>query len=136
FVDQANEEYKGPWNTLHNVARVYTPRDKALQTPNSDTPYGFLGADLRAEPLVISVPAVTDRYYSLQFVDMYTHNFAYVGSRATGSGGGNYLLAGPKWQGEPPTGIDSVIRSETELAFVLYRTQLFSADDLAAAEVG
>ncbi|HEU4618841.1 MAG TPA: DUF1254 domain-containing protein [Gammaproteobacteria bacterium] len=130
FVDQDHPEYKGRWNVLHNLARVYTPRDRAIQTPNSDTPYGFLGADLRAEPLVISVPAMPDRYYSLQFVDMYTHNFAYVGSRATGRGAGNYLLAGPDWQGEVPDGIDSVIRSETELAFVLYRTQLFGADDL------
>jgi hypothetical protein len=134
FVDQTNPEYKGRWNELHNVARVYTPEDRAIQTPNSDTPYSFLGADLRVEPLVISVPAIPDRYYSLQFVDMYTHNFAYVGSRATGDDAGTYLLAGPNWQGEVPNGIDSVIRSETELAFVLYRTQLFSADDLAEVE--
>lgn len=132
FVDQADPEYKGGWNEVHNVSRVYTPQDKAIQTPNSDTPYSFLGADLRAEPLVISVPAVPDRYYSLQFIDMYTHNFAYVGSRATGSDAGRYLLAGPRWQGDVPEGIDSVIRAETDLAFVLYRTQLFDADDLDA----
>lgn len=134
FVDQANPEYKGGWNEVHNVARVFTPDDKAIQTPNSDTPYSFLGADLRAEPLVISVPAVPDRYYSLQFIDMYTHNFAYVGSRATGSDAGNYLLAGPRWQGKVPEAIKSVIRSETDLAFVLYRTQLFDADDLEAVK--
>jgi hypothetical protein len=130
FIDQTNPEYKGAWNQLHNVARVYTPQDSAIQTPNSDTPYGFLGADLRTEPLVISVPAIPDRYHSLQFIDMYTHNFAYVGSRATGSEAGNYLLAGPRWQGELPEGVNSVIRSETDFAFVLYRTQLFDQDDL------
>lgn len=134
FVDQANPEYKGGWNEVHNVARVYTPQDKAIQTPNSDTPYSFLGADLRAEPLVISVPAIQDRYYSLQFIDMYTHNFAYVGSRATGADAGNYLLVGPGWQGQVPKGIKSVIRSETDLAFVLYRTQLFGDGDLEAVK--
>jgi hypothetical protein len=132
FVDESNPEYKGAWNEVHSVARVFTPQDKAIQTPNSDTPYSFLGADLRAEPLVISVPAIPDRYYSLQFIDMYTHNFAYVGSRSTGSEAGHYLLAGPRWQGEVPEGITSVIRSETDLAFVLYRTQLFGPDDLDA----
>jgi hypothetical protein len=132
FVDRSHPEYKGAWNELHNVARVFTPQDKAIQTPNSDTPYGFLGADLRAEPLVISVPAIRDRYYSLQFIDMYTHNFAYVGSRATGSDAGNYLLVGPGWRGDAPKGFRSVIRSETDLAFVLYRTQLFGEDDLDA----
>jgi hypothetical protein len=131
FVDRTSPEYKGAWNQPHSVARVYTPKDKAIQTPNSDTPYSFLGADLRGEPLVISVPAMPkDRYYSLQFIDMYTHNFAYVGSRATGNDAGHYLLAGPAWKGAVPDGVKSVIRSETGFAFVLYRTQLFGARDI------
>ncbi|QZT54806.1 DUF1254 domain-containing protein [Mycolicibacterium austroafricanum] len=131
FVDKQDPEYKGGWNEVHNTARVYTPEDTAIQTPNSDTPYSFVGADLRAEPLVLTVPPVQqDRYYSLQFVDGYTYNFAYVGSRTTGNGGGRYLLAGPGWQGEKPEGIDEVIRSDTELAFVLYRTQLFGPSDI------
>ena len=131
FVDRSNPEFKGDWNQPHSTARVYTPQDKAMQTPNSDTPYTFLGADLRAEPLVIGVPAVPKgRYYSLQFIDMYTHNFAYVGSRATGNEAGHYLLAGPTWQGAVPEGIKGVIRSETDFAFVLYRTQLFGPGDL------
>ena len=131
FVNEESPEYKGAWNVPHSVARVYTPDDKAIQTPNSDTPYSFLGADLRAEPIVISVPDVPDdRYYSLQFIDLYTHNFAYVGSRATGNRAGNYLLAGPDWQGSTPPGITGVIRCETRFAFVIYRTQLFDDADI------
>ncbi|CAM5222098.1 Cell envelope protein OS=Bosea thiooxidans OX=53254 GN=ARD30_02475 PE=4 SV=1 [Bosea thiooxidans] len=131
FVDRGSPEFKAPWNTLVNNARVYTPDDKAIQTPNSDTPYSYVGADLRAEPLVFTVPAVEKgRYYALQFIDMYTFDFAYVGSRATGNGAGSYLLAGPRWQGRKPKGIKSVIRCETDLAFVLYRTQLFDPADI------
>ena len=131
FVDTGGPEYKAPWNTLFNNARVYTPDDTAIQTPNSDTPYSYVGADLRAEPLVFTVPPIpSERYYSLQFIDLYTYNFAYVGSRATGNAGGTYLLAGPAWQGEVPEGIDQVIRCETDLAFVLYRTQLFNPEDI------
>lgn len=131
FVDRQDPEYKGGWNEVHSTARVYTPDDTAIQTPNSDTPYSFVGADLRTEPLVLTVPPIQqDRYYSLQFVDGYTSNFAYTGSRTTGNGGGRYLLAGPGWQGEKPEGIDEVIRSDTELAFVLYRTQLFGPSDI------
>ncbi|WP_374302396.1 DUF1254 domain-containing protein [Paracoccus sp. (in: a-proteobacteria)] len=131
FIDTGSPEYKGAWNQIHNTARVYTPDDKAIQTPNSDTPYSFVGADLRAEPLVLTVPEVDKgRYYSLQFIDMYTFNFAYVGSRATGNEAGNFLLAGPSWSGEAPPGIREVIRSETEFAFILYRTQLLGPDDL------
>ena len=131
FVDRGGDQYKAPWNTLVNNARVYTPADTAIQTPNSDTPYSFIGADLRAEPLVFSVPAIDkERYYSLQFIDMYTFNFAYVGSRATGDDAGAYLLAGPDWHGETPPGVKAVIRSETEFAFVIYRTQLFGPGDI------
>ncbi|HEV7318086.1 MAG TPA: DUF1254 domain-containing protein [Ensifer sp.] len=131
FVDRGNPEFKSGWNILNNTARVYTPDDKAIQTPNSDTPYSFLGADLRAEPLVLAVPAIEkERYYSLQFIDMYTFNFAYVGNRSTGSEAGRFLLAGPNWKGETPPGIKAVIRSETEFAFVLYRTQLFNPADI------
>ena len=131
FVNKENPEYKGGWNEIHNTARVYTPEDKAIQTPNSDTPYSAVGADLRAEPLVLTVPPIEqDRYYSLQFVDAYTYNMAYVGSRTTGNGGGKYLLAGPNWKGDKPEGINEVIRSDTDLAFVLYRTQLFGPSDI------
>jgi hypothetical protein len=131
FVNKQDPEYKGGWNEIHNTARVYTPEDKAVQTPNSDTPYSMLGADLRAEPLVLTVPPIEqDRYYSLQFVDGYTYNFAYVGSRTTGNGGGKYLLAGLNWKGNKPEGINEVIQSDTDLALVVYRTQLFGPSDI------
>lgn len=131
FVDQSNPEYKGGWNEVHNTARVYTPEDKTIQTPNSDTPYSMVGADLRTEPLVITLPSVEqNRYYSVQCVDLYTHNFAYLGSRTTGNNGGHFLLAGPSWKGKAPSGITSVIQSETELCLLVYRTQLFGAEDL------
>jgi hypothetical protein len=131
FVDKENAEYKGGWNEIHSIARVFTPADTAIQTPNSDTPYSMLGADLRTEPLVLTVPPIEqDRYYSLQFIDLYTYNIAYVGSRTTGNSGGKYLLAGPGWKGNKPDGIDGVIRSDTDLALVAYRTQLFGPDDI------
>jgi hypothetical protein len=131
FVNKEDPEYKGGWNQIHNTARVYTPADTAVQTPNSDTPYSMLGADLRTEPLVLTVPPIPqDRYYSLQFVDGYTYNFGYVGSRTTGNGGGKYLLAGPNWNGAKPDGINAVIRSDTDLALVIYRTQLFGPSDI------
>jgi hypothetical protein len=131
FVDKQDPSYRGAWNEVHNTAQVYTPADTAVQTPNSDTPYSFFGADLRAEPLVLTIPPIeTGRYYSVQFIDFYTYNFAYAGSRTTGNGGGRYLLAGPGWRGEKPAGINEVIQSDTDLALAVYRTQLLGPDDL------
>jgi hypothetical protein len=131
FVDTTNPEYKGPWNQIINTPRVYTPADTAIQTPNSDTPYSWLGLDLRTEPMVLTVPPIEkDRYFSIQFLDAYTFNFAYIGSRATGNGGGNFVVAGPGWKGKLPKGVKKVIRSETDFIWAAYRTQLFNPDDL------
>jgi hypothetical protein len=131
FVDRDSPEFKAPWNEIRNIPRVYTPEDKAVQTPNSDTPYSMIGMDLRAEPIVLTVPAIEkDRYFSVQLIDFYTHNFAYIGSRATGNGGGSFLIAGPGWTGTKPEGIKQVIPSETELVIAAYRTQLFDPSDL------
>lgn len=131
FVDSTNPEFKALWNQIRNVARVYTPEDKAIQTPNSDTPYSMVGLDLRAEPMVLAMPVVDkSRYFSAQLIDLYTFNFAYIGSRVTGNDGGNFLIAGPGWKGATPKGIKKVIPSETELVLVAYRTQLFNPADL------
>ena len=131
FVDKDDKSYKAPWNQIKNIAAVYTPADTAIQTPNSDTPYSFAGLDLRAEPIVISVPAIEKkRYYSIQFIDAYPFNFAFVGSRAPGNGAGNFLIAWPNWKGTVPKGIKQVIRSETDFDMVLFRTQLFNPADI------
>jgi hypothetical protein len=130
-VDRNNPEFKAPWNKIRNIPRVFTPDDKAIQTPNSDTPYSMLGMDLRAEPIVITVPTIEkNRYFSVQLIDLYTFNFDYIGSRATGNEGGSFLLAGPNWKGAQPPGIKKVIRSETEFALAAFRTQLFDPGDL------
>jgi hypothetical protein len=131
WVDKATPEYKAPWNQIWNSARVFSPADTAIQTPNSDTPYSFVGADLRSEPLVLTVPAMEkERYFSVQLIDYYTFNFDYIGTRTSGNGGGSFLLAGPGWKGDTPKGVEKVFRCETELAFPTYRTQLFDPADI------
>lgn len=131
FQHRGAPEFKAAWNQLYSTARLYTPDDTTIQSPNSDTPYSFVGADLRAEPLVLSFPTIeSNRYFSAQFIDWYTFNFAYAGTRSTGNDGGNILLAGPAWKGEKPAGVKAVFQSETEFAFVLYRTQLFRPPDI------
>jgi hypothetical protein len=131
FVNSSGKEYKGAWNQIHNEANVFTPEDRSIQTPNSDTPYSHIGTDLRAEPLVISLPAIEkERYFTFQMIDSYTHNYAFLSSRTTGNQAGSYLLAGPNWKGEKPEGIKEVICCETELGYILCRTQLFNPGDI------
>ena len=131
-IDEGNPEYKGPFNEVSCEARLYTPDDKAIVTPNADTPYCIFWMDLRAEPLVLSVPEMEpERYYSFQLIDLYTHNYAYVGTLTTGNEAGRYLLAGSGWTGDIPAGVTDVIRSETDFILNITRTQVFGPDDLA-----
>src|SRR5204863_441197 len=88
-VDKNSGQYKAPFNQINNEARVFTYKDTAVITPNSDTPYSILWLDLRAEPIVLSVPAVDKaRYFSVMLCDGNTFNYGYIGSRATGSDAG------------------------------------------------
>src|SRR5439155_1758861 len=106
-------------------------KDTAIITPNSDTPYSLCWMDLRAEPIVLSVPAVQkERYYSVMLCDGNTFNYGYIGSRATGNDPGDYMVVGPDWKGETPAGIKKVFRSSTQFSLAAYRTQLFNPEDM------
>ena len=130
-LNEQSPEYKGPINQKSCVARLFTPEDKAIVTPNSDTPYCMFWMDLRDEPQVISMPEMEpERFYHFQLIDLYTHNFAYLGTLTTGNKAGSYLIASQGWKGKKPEGINEIIYCETDLFFVAVRTQLMGDDDL------
>ncbi|MFV1987738.1 MAG: DUF1254 domain-containing protein [Gemmatimonadota bacterium] len=134
-IDTDSPDYKGPFNQVSCEARLFTPADRTVVTPNSDTPYCMFWMDLRAQPQVMSVPDIdAGRYYGIQLIDLYTHNFAYIGTRTNDNRAGNYLLAGPGWDGERPEGVRDVLRSETDLIFAVIRTQVFDDADLERVE--
>ena len=109
------------------------PQDTAIVAPNCDTPYSYAWLDLRAEPLVLSIPPFeSNRYVSLMLVDLYTYIVGYVTPRTNGSTGGDFLVAGPDWAGSTPPGIKRVLQAPTQFALAFYRTQLFGPEDTAA----
>jgi hypothetical protein len=131
-VDKRSNAYVGGFNMYRHYSEPFTPDNRDIVTPNNDTPYSWAWLDLRAEPMVVSVPAVPkDRYYVMQWIDLFTYNFAYIGVRATGFEAGSYMIAGPKWNGPKPAGIKQVFKAETEIVGTLTRTALQSADDVA-----
>ena len=130
-VNRDSGQFKAPFNQIYCEANVFTHRDTAVVTPNSDTPYCLLWVDLRAEPMVVSVPAVPkSRYYSVHLCDGNTFNYGFIGTRTTGTDAGDFLIAGPDWKGKTPPGIKKVFRSSTQQSIVIFRTQLFSPSDL------
>jgi hypothetical protein len=89
--------------------------------------------DLRQGPLVLHVPEMNDRYYSVQFTDPSKNtNFAYVGKRTTGTRAGDFLIAGPDWKGEAPSGMQQ-IASPNHAVLVFGRVLVESDSDLPTA---
>ena len=130
-IDRSSSQFKAPFNQFKNDPNVFTYKDTAVVTPNSDTPYSIGWMDLRAEPIVLSVPAVEPkRYYSVQLCDGNTYKYGYIGTRATGSEAGDYMVVGPDWKGATPPGIKKVFQSSTQLSIVIFRTQLFNPSDI------
>ncbi len=121
---------QGPVNSIHCVREIAN-RVILGARPSADTPYCFAYFDLNKEPVVIVVPPINEssRYYSFAFFDAYNTPFAYVGTRATGSTGGTYLLAGPEWNGQVPEGMTK-IWSPTNVAYLMNRIIVKGPSDL------
>jgi hypothetical protein len=131
-VDKSYPGYVGGFNVFRHYSEPFTPENKDVVTPNNDTPYSWAWLDLRAEPMVVGVPSVPkDRYYVMQWIDLFTQNFAYVGVRSTGFEAGNYMIAGPNWKGKQPPGIKEMFKAETDIVGTLTRTALQGPDDVA-----
>lgn len=122
--------FETSFNEISHNAKLLGPEYTTMVRPNNDTFYSNVVFDLRAEPMVLSVPDISDnRYYSWQLVDVFTQNVGYVGTRATGFEAGKYLLAGPNWSGTKPEGITKVIHTDSNILMALARTQVYSTAD-------
>ncbi|MEN2739528.1 DUF1254 domain-containing protein [Microbacterium sp. X-17] len=123
-----------PFNVFGH-ARTLAGPETTFVSINNDTVYSIAQLDLSVGPVRLSVPAVGDRYYVLQFVDAWTNNFAYVGTRATGSAAGEFLLVPPGWEdeaGDERRAESTVIRFPTRVGTIVGRWAVAGADDLPA----
>jgi hypothetical protein len=77
------------------------------------------------------VPDMAGRYYSVQFTDPSKNtNFAYVGTRTTGTQAGDYLISWPGWNGTGPQGVKQ-ISSPNNAVLAIGRVLVESDGDLA-----
>jgi len=130
-LDKNSGEYKAPFNHIGHTRRLAGPEDRAVVSMNVDTLYSFAWLDLRAEPVVLTLPAIdAGRYVSVQLIDLYTYIVGYISPRTHGNAGGDFLVAGPGWGENTPPGVKRVFHSPTRFLLAFYRTQLFDAADL------
>jgi hypothetical protein len=100
-------------------------------TPNADTLYSSAWLDLAAEPIVLDVPDMADRYYLMPMLDAWTNVFASPGTRTTGNGSGSFAIVGPKWSGTLPPGLKP-IKAPTNTVWIIGRTRANGKEDIAA----
>ncbi len=133
FPDGASTILRGvlPYNQVGEARELLDPTAKFV-SPNNDTLYVLVAADLGRGPLVLHVPDTDNRYYVLQFIDAWTNNFAYVGRRATGTREGSFLLVPAGYDGDVPDGMP-VIEAPSRVFVIVGRIQVDGQDDLPTA---
>ncbi len=128
-VDEVTDVGRAPLNSISHTHRFPTPDDKIIVRPNADTFYSSGWYTLDEGPLLIHVPEVRDRYYSIQLNDSWTNAFGYIGTRATGEEAGDYAVVGPGWTGTLPEGVQR-FDSPTNILWIIGRTMVFGPDDV------
>lgn len=136
--------YQYPWvkatpelnqrkNQFWHQRRFTSAEEKEGGTPNTNLFYSVTSFDVSKEPLILSVPEIKDRYYTHEFISMDSDNFAYVGTRATGTKAGHYAIVGPNWKGKLPKGVTALPPSRTPFGMIYGRTWINGPDDIATA---
>jgi len=125
-----------PANMVLHVQYLATELTRTVVKPNADTLYSIMVVNVGTDPLIVRTPPTGSRYFSLELLDAHSNVFGYIGTRATGSGGGDYAIVGPKWNATTTPlnrPVDKVIRSTTPSVWVVGRTLVDSQADLPAA---
>ena len=136
FHSPSSPSYRGPANEFNHFRQLITASTKSsAASPNNDTLYTLTWVDLSEQPVVVEIPAMGDRYFTIQLADLYATNFGDIGTRHNKGAAGKYLIVGPDWKGTPPADITQVFRSPTPWAMTLLRILVESPGDLEEVHV-
>ena len=125
-------EPAAPINQLGHMTRLASASGDLPYSPNNDTVYTGIALDLSVGPIILRMPAITDRYVSVQVADAYIENQPYVYStRVNGGQALDIAFVGPGWQGELPKGV-AVVRMPTNLTSIAVRIAVHGEADLPA----
>ena len=109
--------------------------DTEKAQPESGMAYGSVWFDLRDEPYVLTVPAtMAGRYFSIQFIDLFSEPFECISNRRDGNNGGHFLIATSEWKGKNPSGMTRIITSSTSFVSGLFRIRIENQEDVGQVE--
>ncbi|HEY9440471.1 MAG TPA: DUF1254 domain-containing protein, partial [Streptomyces sp.] len=119
-----------PFNHFSHADRSIAPDDTRFVSVDTDSIYSIAQLDLSAGPVRLHVPDTGGAYYVLQFVDAWTNNFAYLGSRGGGTDAGEWLVVPPGWAGTVHDEVRGVIDAPTSVVTVIGRNVYDGPGDL------
>lgn len=123
-------EPAAPINQLGHMTKLATAAGDLPYSPNNDTVYTGIALDLTAEPIILRMPAIKDRYVSVQVADAYIENQPYIYStRVNGGRKTDIAFVGPQWTGKLPRGV-KVARIPTNLVSIAVRIAVRDEADL------
>jgi hypothetical protein len=108
------------FNRLAMLTGYIAPNQRFIACPNQDVAYGAGFFNLDQGPIVFQVPDFGDRFWVYALYDARTDEFSEIGKQYD-TKPGLYLMVGPNWKGETPTGITGVVRSSTPVVFAVPR---------------
>ena len=126
-------EYTAPMNQFARMTHYVSPDFKTVVRVSLNGLWSWACVDLGPEPFVFSVPDSHGRYYVTQATNMWTDDFASIGYRTTGTGPGNFLFVGPKWNGTAPPDVKETYRAATRYVWVINQVMAKGPKDFAAA---
>lgn len=119
-------------NREAHVTQLTDHNSRSVTTPNTDTLYTSAVLDLAAGPVQVTVPKSVDRYLSVAFMDLFTDQIAYAGSRTTGRNGGTFWIIGPGQTPSLPDGVTAIHSTSNDL-WMLARIFVSGESDFDAA---
>jgi len=125
-------EYSAPMNQFGRIRTYVSPDFKNVVRISVNSLWSFASLDLDSEPMIVSLPDMDGRYIVMQALNMWTDDFAEIGTRTNGGKAGNYLIAGPKWNRASPKDVDGSYKCTTRYAWVLVQMAASSPADFPA----
>jgi len=109
-----------PMNQVGMLTTYIDAGERFIADPNQDVVYGLGYLSLEKEPVVIQVPEFGNRFWTIPVYDARTDQMSELGQQY-GTKPGFYMVVGPNWKGETPSGIAGVVRSSTNFAVTMPR---------------
>ena len=120
-VSKANTK-RAPMGQFANLPSYPDASVRDVTAPNANTLYSAAFLDLSAQPYVLSLPDEHGRYYLMPMLDAWTNVIASPGTRTTGTGAQRYVIAGPGWTESSNVAGATLVKSPTNLVWIIGRT--------------